>query len=144
MYVHNQSTGGIKRYCQTLVCVLPSGWQAVCIEPTNYIANNKYPMYFFLSEVAKIRITVVCFIISVSRQESGKQRNPKGLAASISWINYSSNYYVNVILINPKYFNFFRNMQDILHKFVLWVCLTFPWGDKELCCYFGRPRSKHV
>lgn len=64
-YTVTQYTGGIRRCCQTLVCVLHSGRQVVGIKPTNYI----YIYIYFLSEGAQVRIIVVCITIPVSIQE---------------------------------------------------------------------------
>lgn len=80
--IQSEYTGGIILCCQTLDCVLPSGRKDVGMKPTNYIANTKY--IYILSEGAQVLIMIVCIIISVSRQESGRQNNPKGSTASIS------------------------------------------------------------
>jgi hypothetical protein len=70
---------------------MPSVWNPLTIWPTINI--------FFSLRKCQSKDYFVCIIISVSRQESGRHSNPKGLAASFSWINYSSNYFVNIILI---------------------------------------------
>jgi len=55
--IQSEFTGGIKRWCQTLLCVLHAGRQVVGIKPTNYeyIANTKYILCVFVRASLHVR-----------------------------------------------------------------------------------------